>query len=293
MAQIGTIKVQTQNNGTVSVPIFETGDSDSSVHEFLRVETASGTGFIPLVAPTEASFPYVRVQSQNSGIVAFHDSASLGPIVTSGLQVHYTFNNDSTDGSTLFDQASNGGNFNATIEDATTGATSDIEGESFFFDGSNDRVSNTNTALSGGGDHTIAMWVYPQDDDRGDPYRSHTGSFEDIALTYNANGNRHFQNTYSANNASARVKSTTTYSKGQWYHLVTTLDQFANTFEFFIDGTSVGTNSTDFYTDININAIGDKHNSGGKFNGKIDEWRLYDRVLSQSEIDTLANRTNY
>lgn len=78
MAQIGTIKLQTQNSGTVDVPVFNTGDSGSNVFEFLRVQTASGTGFIPLVDTAEATFPYLRVQSQNNGVVAVHNVATLG-----------------------------------------------------------------------------------------------------------------------------------------------------------------------------------------------------------------------
>jgi len=77
MAQIGTVKIQTQNNGVVSVPVFDTGDSGSSVYEFVRVQTDAGTGFIPFVDPADASFPYLRVQSENNGIVAANDSASL------------------------------------------------------------------------------------------------------------------------------------------------------------------------------------------------------------------------
>ena len=75
MAQIGTIKLETQNSGVVDVPVFETGDSASGVYEFVRVETASGTGFIPVTDPTDATYPYLRVQSQNNGIVAVTDTA--------------------------------------------------------------------------------------------------------------------------------------------------------------------------------------------------------------------------
>lgn len=82
MAQIGTIRLQTQNNGTVSVPVFDTGDSGSSVYEFVRVQTAGGTGFIPLVDPADASFPYLRVQSQNQGVVAVHNESSLLNTIT-------------------------------------------------------------------------------------------------------------------------------------------------------------------------------------------------------------------
>lgn len=74
MAQIGTIRVDTQNNGTVDVPVFETGDSSSDIYEFVRVETASGTGFIPVTDTGNAAYPYLRVQSENNGIVAITDT---------------------------------------------------------------------------------------------------------------------------------------------------------------------------------------------------------------------------
>lgn len=77
MAQIGTIGVETQNNGTVKVPVFDTADAGSDVHTMWRVQTASGVGFVPLVATGDASFPYIRVQSQNHGVVAVHKDPSL------------------------------------------------------------------------------------------------------------------------------------------------------------------------------------------------------------------------
>jgi len=82
MAQIGTIRLQTQNNGTVDVPVFDTGDSGSSVYEFVRVQTAGGTGFIPVVDPADANFPYLRVQSQNQGVVAVHNEATLSAAIS-------------------------------------------------------------------------------------------------------------------------------------------------------------------------------------------------------------------
>lgn len=77
MAQIGTIGVETQNNGTVKVPVFDTADAGSGVHTMWRVQTASGVGFVPLVDPADANLSYIRVQSQNHGVVAVHNKASL------------------------------------------------------------------------------------------------------------------------------------------------------------------------------------------------------------------------
>ena len=79
MAQIGTIKLQTQNSGVVDVPVFDTGDSGSGIYEFVRVETTSGTGFIPTTDPADATYPFLRVQSQNQGVVALTDTENAIP----------------------------------------------------------------------------------------------------------------------------------------------------------------------------------------------------------------------
>jgi hypothetical protein len=88
MGQIGTVKLQTENSGVVDVPVFNTGDSGANVYEFLRVQTDSGTGFVPLAAPNNATHDYLRVQSQNHGVVAVHDAASLvsGSLTTTGTK---------------------------------------------------------------------------------------------------------------------------------------------------------------------------------------------------------------
>lgn len=74
MAQIGTIEVQTQNNGIVQLPVFDTGDDGSEVYDMVRAQTASGTGFIPMVDPADAKFPYLRVQTENHNVLAAHNS---------------------------------------------------------------------------------------------------------------------------------------------------------------------------------------------------------------------------
>jgi hypothetical protein len=75
MAQIGTIQLQSQNDGVVDVPVFETGDSSSEVYEFLRIQTGSGIGFIPVTNTNDATYPFLRVQTQNNGVVAVTDTA--------------------------------------------------------------------------------------------------------------------------------------------------------------------------------------------------------------------------
>ncbi|WP_414838161.1 hypothetical protein ACK3SF_02055 [Candidatus Nanosalina sp. VS9-1] len=72
MAQIGSIKVET-SSGIVSVPVFDLDDASSQENDFLRVNTGSGVGFIPLADRSSAAFPYIRIQTAN-GVLAADDS---------------------------------------------------------------------------------------------------------------------------------------------------------------------------------------------------------------------------
>lgn len=74
--KIGSVSINTEN-GTVKVPLYEPGNSGNNVHEVLRLKTGSGTGFIPLVNPSKATFPYLRVYTDTHGTLAFHDSTTV------------------------------------------------------------------------------------------------------------------------------------------------------------------------------------------------------------------------
>lgn len=75
MGQIGSYRVNT-GAGIVTLPVFEIGDSGGGVYEFLRVNTPSGLGFIPMTDTSNAAHPYLRINTQSYGVLAAHDSAS-------------------------------------------------------------------------------------------------------------------------------------------------------------------------------------------------------------------------
>jgi hypothetical protein len=97
VSQIGTIRLETQNSATVDIPVFEIGDSGSDVYEFVRVETASGTGFIPVRDPADASYPYLRVQSESHGVVAVHNDVLTETLVDSFEDGNISEYNTTTD----------------------------------------------------------------------------------------------------------------------------------------------------------------------------------------------------
>lgn len=65
--QYGTIRLQTQNNGTVDVPVWDPADVE---YPIVRVQTPSGVGAINIEDPSNADHPYLRVQTQNYGVLA-------------------------------------------------------------------------------------------------------------------------------------------------------------------------------------------------------------------------------
>jgi hypothetical protein len=77
MSQIGTVAIET-DAGTVDAPVFQSGDSGSNVLEAWRVETDTGTGFIPLAKPSVSTFSFLRVQT-GSGLRAVHDEPAAAP----------------------------------------------------------------------------------------------------------------------------------------------------------------------------------------------------------------------
>ena len=72
MAQIGTIKINTAS-GVKSLPVYDPADARSSVYDMIRVQTPSGTGFVPFTDTSSATYPFLKVQTQNQGVLAAHD----------------------------------------------------------------------------------------------------------------------------------------------------------------------------------------------------------------------------
>lgn len=118
MAQIGNITFQTSSYGEVKLPVYSLGDSGSEVGEFLRVQTPSGEGFVPVVSNSgDATYSFLRVQSSSNGVMYAHDETSLNKIWM------YDFEDGTTQG---FEVTSNDftGSLSAVLNGAITGVYS-------------------------------------------------------------------------------------------------------------------------------------------------------------------------
>lgn len=66
---LGIVKLQTSDD-PIELPVFPTGDVLSSEYSMWRVETGGGTGVIPLIEPTDAEGPYLRMQTANHDVLS-------------------------------------------------------------------------------------------------------------------------------------------------------------------------------------------------------------------------------
>ena len=163
-------------------------------------------------------------------------------------------------------------------------------GRALDFDGVNDRVearalSYRNVLL------TVSAWIKPNT----------VSGVQMIAAQYGAEGNRSF---YLAliNNAVRILASPNgiLFPFGQggtattnWQHVVGVVTNSA--FQIYVNGIAVTTTLTGTYPsqifDSTANVVlADRATTDAPFNGQLDDIRIYNRVLSESEIRILAQR---
>ncbi len=90
-------------------------------------------------------------------------------------------------------------------------------------------------------------------------------------------------------------KSISTVNDGQWRHVCCTRNSSTGTMNIYIDGVleTTGSGPTGSRTAPSVLHIGDTKWSGATFNGQIDNMKIYNQVLSSSEITWLANETTF
>jgi len=265
MAQIGTIRLQTQNSGTVSVPVFDVGDSGSSVYEFVRVETATGTGFIPVTSTNDAAYPYLRVQSQNNGIVAVTDTASAIPD-----SVIYDFESGDTS------------NWD-TAPDISADTTRAYNGTyaGYATNSSNSAFATVVPEGYGGGAEPskFEYWWNETVDSKGAGIR-----------LFNSNGN--YELGIAANNPEWSVYDDNGYTRDvgdgsysrydTWIRFTVTFDWTNNTFDLDFYDSGTGYNLTDsgrplrYGTDVETIRLGNQDDGGWENGDPVDQW--YDDI---------------
>ena len=197
----------------------------------------------------------------------------------------WNFNGDSP--TTVYD--SSGCNNNGTINGGALRVDetpNNVLGKALYFDGSNDYVDcGTNLGLSGDFNGTIEAWF------KANEFKNQTIIVIGNAVAYQSFSLFLWNDgdvSCEFNGGNSYRSTDTQYIIGRWYHFVATKTSgIVNTnTKLYINGAEIsgfGASGTpDFVEDVNY--IGQWTNAGYRFNGIIDEIRIYKETLSEQAI---------
>lgn len=203
--------------------------------------------------------------------------------------VWYQFNESS--GTTAND--SSGYGKNATLNGATWAAGR--SGNAVSMNGSSQYVGMPSGIVNTLNDFTIAAWV------RLNTVTTWTRIFDigssttvNMFLTPTAGSAVRFAITTNGSGSEQRINGTTALSGGSWQHVAVTLS--GNTGTLYVNGVQVGINTSMTLRPSSLgntsrNYIGRSQYSDPYLNGLVDDFRIYDRALSVTEIQALVSGT--
>jgi hypothetical protein len=198
-----------------------------------------------------------------------------------GLVAHWKFDDGS--GGTATDSA---GTNNGTLNGNPTWTGGRVNG-ALSFDGIDDYVSLTTIAALTGNTVTAQAWIRLSDLASKPILTQHlTNMTKDGYYFYITGGRPTF---YLIDGfTSAQAISTETINAGQWYHVAGTND--GSNLKLYVDGRLKSNVSSAGFTGVSTNAyIGRDISSAVYYNGLIDDVRIYNRAVSESEFLDIAD----
>ena len=197
---------------------------------------------------------------------------------------------DETNGTTAADAT--GGGWNGTLVNGPLWAAGK-SGNAVDLDGTNDYVALPAGVVSSSDTATIAAWVYLDAVSnwmRIFDFGSGTSTNMYITPKNGANGKIRFA---IKNNGSSEqiIDGTSALATGGWHHVAVTLNGATGT--LYVDGVNVGSNSAMTLKPSNMgsttqNWIGRSQYNDPYLNGRVDDFRIYNKALTASEIAALA-----
>jgi len=259
-------------------------NSNSSAGSFFEGAMTSGY-------PSDTTENAVQANIVAAGYGSGSSGATLTPTNTqapSQNPVHqYTFDgnaNDSGSGSTANGTVSGGSYVSGQI------------GQAISLNGSSNYVSFPTGFINNLGDFSIATWVYLNSSSSWNRvFDFGTGTDVNMFLTpQNGSTNAvRFAITTSGNGSEQQITGSSALPTGVWTHV--TVTKSGNTGRLYVNGTLVGTNSSMTLSPASLgnttqNWIGRSQYSADPYlNGRVDDFRIYNRALSASEVSTLAS----
>lgn len=241
----------------------------------------------PLLASTESRYPRAREFAFAPGSVGSVENPWFSErrwTVGKGLVAAYTM--DAGVGSVLRDDS---GNFKSGTISGATWTDDATRGWCLDFDGSNDYVSLTGNIPLTGTSRSISVWAKSSQSTTYSYILDIQTSRVLFAWNTNTSGKIGFLdpgNWRSFGDAP---------NDGAWHHIVLVMDGASSEASLYIDGSALG--SALRYTPVSITggagSIGsDYYQTGGRFDGLLDQLVIYNRVLTTAEISALYAETS-
>ncbi len=210
---------------------------------------------------------------------------------TNGLVGLWSFDGpDMLAGTTAYDRSGSGYDGSLSVIPATAAIPGKV-GQALYFDGTDGEISIPN--LDEYATRSVSFWLKrgrePANWFDGIIACSTTGGWGIGIYDYAGAGSK----IYDGNIGSTAYLSTAGITDQEWHHVVET--RGGGTIKFYIDGALDSSQAdSDTYSCAGgtaLYAIGNINSTSPKFQGVIDDLRLYNRVLTQDEITVIYNRT--
>jgi len=294
-------------NQQISLNWNDNSESDLAGYHVYRSTTAGGpytritTNLVTVSAYTDAGltngttyYYVVTAEDVVGNASANSNEANATPTDIDPTLVGY-WRFDEGSGTIAADASGNGNN--GTLLNGPTWTTGRIGG-AVRFDGNNDYVNLPSGVLNGLSNVTTAFWIKTSKTGKQAIFSgANSGNNEEYLLYFTSHTQFLF---FAGESPSSYVAwNIASIANGQWHHVAVVRDDANNRAILYIDGTSQAAKATTL-NPLSIAAnglvIGQEQDAvGGGFDpvqafaGDFDELRIYNRVLSATEIQTLAN----
>ncbi|MHC4240966.1 MAG: LamG domain-containing protein, partial [Planctomycetota bacterium] len=227
-------------------------------------------------------------------LVSFVLLLSIAGNVSANLVAHWKFD----DGSGATAQDSSGNGYDGTLLGEPTWVAGNIGG-ALEFDGTNDYVElPIGSLISSLTNSTFAIWV--DFSNEGGAWQRildfGTGMTVNMFLTprIGTDGSMRFAITINGGGDEDQTTAPATLPSG-WHYVALTINADENVHSLYLDGELVAQNTTTRHNpstlgETNQNWLGrSQYAADGYFDGRLDDFRIYDRILSQKQIEDLVN----
>jgi len=213
-----------------------------------------------------------------------------GGVPASGLIAYWPFKQGA--GATAFDQSGSAPDGNITgaawVSDPTRGWVLDFEGADYVDIPAPTAAFNSIVTTQ---KVSISVWQYGDEaiQPQADWIFEGRNGGRQLSVHLPWNNNNVYWDAFGNVDRINKAASPAEY-EGQWNHWVFTKDRSTGTMKIFLNGSlwHSGTGLTRSYVDITTFKIGSEWNGNNSYDGMLDDFAVYDRVLTDDEILALA-----